>query len=61
VRIHARYKLELHRAAEPVSPAPGIPITVGLDFGLTPAAIFGQAVRGQWRIPPRVSSRTTWA
>ena len=59
--VFSSYKPELHRAAEPVSPAPGIPITVGLDFGLPPAAIFGHAVRGQWRIPPRVSSRTTGA
>ena len=30
---------------------PALPLQIGLDFGLTPAAVFGQrAVSGQWRI-----------
>ena len=30
---------------------PGVPINVGIDFGLTPAAVFGQrTAMGQWRI-----------
>lgn len=40
--IHSRADLE---------PIPGIKIQVGLDFGLSPAAIFGQrSDQGQWRI-----------
>lgn len=40
--IHSRTDLE---------PIPGIKIQIGLDFGLSPAAIFGQCTdTGQWRI-----------
>ena len=27
-----------------------MPVYIGLDFGLTPAAVFGQCVRGRWLI-----------
>jgi hypothetical protein len=30
--------------------ADGVPLYIGLDFGLTPAAVFGQKVRGRWII-----------
>ena len=34
-----------------VEPDPNLPIQVGLDFGLTPAAVFGQRhPNGQWRV-----------
>ena len=34
-----------------VAPNPGLPIRVGLDFGLTPAAVFTQrGLTGQWRV-----------
>ena len=37
-------------ATEELEPIPDRPIYVGLDFGLTPAAVFGQiTVNGQWR------------
>ena len=40
-----------HAAAEPLKVIDGLPIHIGLDFGLTPAAIIGQrTARGQWRI-----------
>lgn len=48
--VYGDFDRKIHVAAEPILPVPGIPITVGLDFGLTPAAVFGQVVRRQWRV-----------
>lgn len=40
-----------HVAPEPLDPVPGLPVAIGMDFGLTPAAILGQQMpSGQWRI-----------
>ena len=39
---------DVHVAREPILWAQGVPITVGLDFGLTPAAVFLQQTRGRW-------------
>jgi hypothetical protein len=41
---------DLHVAREEIPVASGVPVFVGLDFGLTPAAVFGQKVRGRWLI-----------
>lgn len=39
----------IHCAKEPIQPVKGVPIRVGIDWGLTPAAIFGQRlVNGRW-------------
>jgi len=40
--VYPEYVDNLHCTDEILKPVPGIPITVGLDFGLTPAAVFGQ-------------------
>jgi hypothetical protein len=43
------YVDDLHCAKEPLRAVPGIPIRVGIDWGLTPAAIFGQRLpSGRW-------------
>jgi hypothetical protein len=39
--------LKLHIAAERPTPQPGIPMLVGIDFGLTPAAVIGQMQEDQ--------------
>jgi hypothetical protein len=39
-----------HVAKEPLIAAPGIPIVIGIDFGLTPSAIYCQNVRGRWLV-----------
>jgi hypothetical protein len=37
--------------AHDLEPDPNLPIQIGLDFGLTPAAVFGQKMpNGQWRV-----------
>lgn len=43
------YSDALHCSVEPLNPVKGVPIRVGIDWGLTPAAIFGQRlVNGRW-------------
>jgi hypothetical protein len=40
-----------HVATDALKPIEGLPIHIGLDFGLTPAAIIGQkTARGGWLI-----------
>ncbi len=47
--VHEEYVDATHCAKEIIKPVPGRTITVGLDFGLTPAAAFGQKlVNGRW-------------
>jgi len=48
--IYPMFTDELHIAKEPILPIAGLPIVVGMDFGLTPAAVFAQNVRGKWLI-----------
>lgn len=46
--VYPLFDRQLHVALDALQPVPGIPITVGLDFGLTPSAVFGQNLRGRW-------------
>ena len=48
--VYNMFAHEQHVAREEVPVADGMPVYVGLDFGLTPAAVFGQKVRGRWLI-----------
>jgi hypothetical protein len=41
---------KLHLSVDPLHPMPGIPIHCGVDFGLTPAAVFAQQLRGRWLV-----------
>jgi hypothetical protein len=41
---------DTHIAKEEIPVADSMPLYCGLDFGLTPAAVFGQKVRGRWFI-----------
>lgn len=44
------FREEVHLANAPLLPNPEAPIYVGIDFGLTPAAVFGQKMFGTWNI-----------
>ena len=44
------YSDAIHCAKEDIEPEPGVPLVVGIDFGLTPAATISQDVAGQWRV-----------
>lgn len=48
--VQPDFKLETHKSKEPVVAIPGLPIYGGADFGLTPACVLAQRVRGRWLI-----------
>jgi hypothetical protein len=49
--IYNSFRAETHVAAKPFEPLPGVPVHVGLDFGRTPAATFGQRRALTWYVP----------
>lgn len=47
--VFPEYADAVHCAVEPLEPVAGVPLAVGLDFGLTPAALVAQRTpRGRW-------------
>jgi len=44
------FSADVHVSKEEIPVADGLPLYVGLDFGLTPAGVFAQKVRGHWLI-----------
>jgi hypothetical protein len=52
--IYPMFATEAHVAKEEVPIAANLPVYVGLDFGLTPAATIGQKVRGRWLIQQEI-------
>jgi len=46
--VHAEFREDVHTVAGVIEPVPNIPFILGLDFGLTPSAIFYQRVRDRW-------------
>jgi hypothetical protein len=46
--VYESFRYDLHVAKGDLIPVTGSPIYVGLDFGLTPACVFAQRVRGRW-------------
>jgi hypothetical protein len=52
--VYSMFAPEVHIAQEEIPIAAGLPIYVGLDFGLTPAAAIGQKVRGRWLIQSEI-------
>ena len=52
--IYPMFAAEAHVATEEVPIAANLPVYVGLDFGLTPAATIGQKVRGRWLIQQEI-------
>lgn len=48
--VWGMFREETHVAKQPLVPVPGWPIYVGLDFGRSPAAVFGQMVNNRWQI-----------
>lgn len=48
--VYPMFAPDIHVAREEIPVAVGIPIYIGIDFGLTPAAAIGQKVRGRWMI-----------
>lgn len=49
--VFASFRDGVHVSAEVLEPIGDLPLSIGADFGLTPAAVIGQRqVDGQWRI-----------
>lgn len=49
-KVHPHFVREIHVSPASLTPSEGHVLIVGVDFGLTPAAIFMQFVNGQWRV-----------
>lgn len=52
--VYPSFSAEAHIAKEEIPIAAGLPVYVGLDFGLTPSATFGQKVRGRWFVQSEI-------
>ena len=52
--VYPQFVSETHIASEEIPIAIGVPLYIGLDFGLTPSAVFGQKVRGRWLIQSEI-------
>ena len=52
--VYPMFASETHVAKEEIPVAAGIPLYIGIDFGLTPAAVIGQKVRNRWLIQSEV-------
>lgn len=49
--VYPMYRDSIHTAGAPIDPVPELPLLLGLDFGLTPAAVIGQKLAdGRWLI-----------
>lgn len=48
--VYRDFNRGVHVAASSLTPFPGVDILVGMDFGLTPAAVFGQKIGKRWII-----------
>ena len=52
--VYPMFAPDVHVAKEEIPIAPGAPLYVGVDFGLTPAAVLGQKIRGRWLIQSEI-------
>jgi hypothetical protein len=48
--VYADFDESLHVAKEPLQPIPNLPLTIGIDFGLTPSAVIAQKIRHRWLV-----------
>ena len=46
--VYESFNDEVHVAKGDVAIAEGVPVFVGIDFGLTPACVFAQRIRSRW-------------
>ena len=48
--VYPMFAGDVHVSKEEIPVASGLPVYIGLDFGLTPAGVIAQKVRGRWLI-----------
>lgn len=46
--VYPQFRREVNVATKPLEIMPGVPVTIGLDFGRQPAAAIGQCLRSDW-------------
>lgn len=54
--VYKDFSMDVHVAKEPI-PVAEVPYYVGIDFGLTPACVFAQQIRGRWLIIDEIVAR----
>ena len=52
--VYPDFVSDSHIAQEEIPVAAGVPLYIGIDFGLTPSAVFGQKVRGRWLVQSEI-------
>lgn len=52
--VYPMFVTDTHVAKEEIPVGAGLPLYVGIDFGLTPAAVLGQKVRNRWLIQSEI-------
>jgi len=52
--VYPDFVSDTHIAQEEIPIAAGVPLYIGIDFGLTPSAVFAQKVRGRWLIQSEI-------
>ena len=52
--VYPMFASEVHIAKEEIPVAANTPVYVGIDFGLTPAAVLAQKVRGRWFVQSEI-------
>lgn len=57
--VYPNYNKQIHAAKDPIPALAGVPLQIGLDFGLTPAAVIGQEIRGRWHLLSELVSTDT--
>lgn len=55
--VWPQFNVETHVAKAPLSPTPGYPIILGMDFGRSPAVVFAQLIGNRWFILDEVIGR----
>lgn len=55
--VWPQFNVETHVARAPLKPVPGYPILLGMDFGRSPAVVFGQLIANRWYILDEVIGR----
>lgn len=59
--VYWAFAADRHVSSKPLPIFPNCPVHVGMDFGLTPAVLFGQYLRGRWYIQREIVSHLAGA
>lgn len=58
--VFHNFRDSVHVTAAPLQPVPNLPLLIGVDFGLTPAAVIGQRLAdGRWLVLSEITTEDT--